>query len=129
MTFKASSCWTPWTRGVQGQHDEDWAVVILRVPVWMVSLALVLVCALAARSVWRNAIEPAASEKRPISGAIALQVIVATVGACAFLMLDDSLGVYLGLWPIALVGAIAALLLVAEVAAIGAKRVRNRTSE
>jgi hypothetical protein len=105
------------------------AVVILRLPVWMVSLALVLVCALAARSVWRNAIEPAASEKRPISGAIALQVIVATVGACAFLMLDDSLGVYLGLWPIALGGAIAPLLLVAEVAAIGAKRVRNRTSE
>jgi len=129
MTFKASSCWTPWTRGVQGQHDEDWAVVILRVPVWMVSLALVLVCALAARSVWRNAIEPVASEKRPISGAIALQVIVATIGACAFLMLDDSLGIYLGLWPIALVGAIAPLLLVAEVAAIGAKRVRNRTSE
>jgi len=44
-------------------------------------------------------------------------------------MLDDSLGVYLGLWPIALVGAIAPLLLVAEVAAIGAKRVRNRKSE
>jgi hypothetical protein len=40
------------------------------------------------------------------------------------------LGVYyLGLWPIALAGAIALLLLVAELAAIGVKRVRNRTSE
>ena len=61
--------------------------------------------------------------------AIALQVIVAAVGACAFLMLDDPLGVYLGLWPIALGGAIALLLLVAELAAIGAKRGRNRTSQ
>ena len=45
-------------------------------------------------------------------------------------MFDDPLGVYyLGLWPIALAGAIALLLLVAELAAIGVKRVRNRRSE
>lgn len=104
-------------------------VVILRLPVWVTFLFLVLVSGLAARSVWRNAIGHAAGGKRPISVAVGLQVVVAAVGACAFLMLDDPLGEYSGLWPIALAGAIALSLLVAELAAIGAKRGRNRTSQ
>jgi hypothetical protein len=37
--------------------------------------------------------------------------------------------VYLGLWPIALAGAVALLLIVAEVAAICVKPVWNGTSE
>jgi hypothetical protein len=113
----------------QKARAQLWAVVISRLPVWAAFLFLVSVCGLAARSVWRNAIGHAVGGKRPISVAVGLQVVVAAVGACAFLMLDDPLGEYLGLWPIALAGAIALSLLVAELAAIGAKRGRNWTSE
>jgi hypothetical protein len=113
----------------QRAREQLLAVVMLRLPVWAAFLFLVSVCGLAARSVWRNAIRHAVGGKRPISVAVGLQVVVAAVGACAFLMLDDPLGEYLGLWPIALAGAIALSLLVAELAAIGAKRGRNRTSE
>jgi hypothetical protein len=113
----------------QRAREQLLAVVILRLPVWAAFLFLVSVCGLAARSVWRNAIGHAVGGKRPISVAVGLQVVVAAVGACVFLMLDDPLGEYLGLWPIALAGAIALSLLVAELAAIGAKRGRNRTSE
>jgi hypothetical protein len=113
----------------QKARAQLWAVVILRLPVWAAFLLLVFVCGLAARSVWRNAIGHVVGGQRPISTAVGLQGFVAAVGACAFLMLDDPLGVDLGLWPIALAGAIALLLLVAELAAIGVKRVRNRTSE
>jgi hypothetical protein len=113
----------------QKARAQLWAVVILRLPVWTVFFVLLLVCGLGARSVWRTTTGQTAVRGTKISRAIVPQAIVVAIGACAFLMLDDGYGVYLGLWPIALAGAIALLLLVAELAAIGVKRVRNRTSE
>ena len=108
--------------------EELLAVVILRLPVWVAFCFLVLVSGLAARSVWRNAIVHAVGERTPIPGAVVLQAAVAAIGACALLTLDDPLGIGLGLWPIALAGAIALLLLVAEFGAIGVKRRRGHRS-
>ena len=105
------------------------AVVILRLPVWAAFVFLVLVSGLAARSVRRNATPPAVARNSTFSFAIILQVLVAATGACTFRMLDDGHGIYPGLWPIALAGAIALLLMVADLAAIGVKRVRNSASE
>ena len=110
-------------------RDQLLAVVILRLPVWVAFVFLVLVSGLAARSVRRNATRPAVARNSTFSLAIIMQVLVAATGACTFLMLDDGHGIYLGLWPIALAGAIALLLVVAELAAIRVNQVRNRASE
>lgn len=113
----------------QKARAQLWAVVISRLPVWTVFFALLLVCGLGARSVWRSATGQTAIRWTKISLAIIPQAIVGAIGACAFLVLDDGYGVHLGLWPIALAGAIALLLIVAEAAAVGVKRVRNSASE
>lgn len=104
------------------------ASVISRIRVWAAFLVLVLVCGLAARSVWRNATGQAGGRKSTVCLAVGLQALVAAIGVCVVFVFDPS-GTDDGLWPIALAGAIALSLVVAELAALGVKRVRNRTSE
>ena len=115
-------------RWKQIARDQLWGVVVSRLPAWVSFLVLILLCALAARSVWNNAIWQSVGGTRPISGAITLQVLIVASGVRAFLRLDDGYGVHLGLWPIALAGAIAFLFLIAEFAAIGVKRRRGHRS-
>lgn len=100
------------------------AVLLMRLPIWILFFALVLAATLATRSALRDA--RAARDhatKRSPSGAAVL-ALIAALGGSVLPLLDDPIGVRQGLWPLVLAGFIAAALLLGTLVAARVSRPR-----
>lgn len=96
---------------------------VARLPVWLVFLAMLSLTLLGARWVWRRAFKGDVGTSWVVAGMF-LQALIVAVSRLAYII-----DVYdaLGLWPIKLVGACAALLLPAELGTLVATKWRSRS--
>lgn len=95
---------------------------VARLPVWIVFLAMLSLTLSGARWVWRRAFKGDVGTSWVIAGMF-LQALIAAVSRLTYLDVYDELG----LWPIVLVGACAALLLPAELGTLVATRWTSRS--
>lgn len=103
-------------------RDELLGAFVARLPVWLVFLAMLSLTLLGARWVWRRAFKGDVGTSWVVAGMF-LQALIVAVSRLTYIDVYDALG----LWPIKLVGACAALLLPAELGTLVATKWRSRS--